>query len=225
MGLDYKVRRHPSRQELVAFAESLVDRRAAVPAPLAAHVRGCETCAHEANFIRASLEFTASASSLEPSEDLTAQILMQSRSVRVSRRPRRLAVAISGLKGLAYTGALAALAVVVFGALLGDPGVRPMDNRDMPAAAAREQAAVESLEKTVGDVRRLAAAVQSDADAPRDARELAQRRALTAMDADITAALSALERNPGCRRASGVVHANVTRQAEALRTLYVERSL
>jgi hypothetical protein len=44
-----------------------------------------------------------------------------------------------------------------------------------------------------------------------------------ALHADRTAALAALKRNPGCARASRLVTANLEREAQALRTLYVEQ--
>ena len=67
MNLEQTVLRHPARQELVAFAESLVDRSSRVSAFLAAHVNSCPRCTAEVRAIRASLEFTASASAPEPS--------------------------------------------------------------------------------------------------------------------------------------------------------------
>jgi len=225
MGLDYKVRRHPTRQQLVAYSECLVDGRTAIPAPLAGHVQRCPQCTREVRYIRASLEFTASAPDLEPSSDLTAQILLSARQARPARRPRRLATLWLGLKGLAFTTAMAAVTVVVFGAVLGDPGAPAEAAPATLARSADDSPSPEQLDRTASQVRKLAAAVRQPAPDGANPREWERRRALNAMDADLTAALNALARNPGCARASHIVHATVERQARTLRDLYADRSL
>lgn len=225
MGLDYRVRRHPTRQQLVAYAECLVDGRTAIPVPIAGHVQRCPQCTREVRLMRASLEFTASAPGLEPSNDLTAQILMGAKQERHTRRPRRLAVLWMGVKGLGFTAGMAAVAIVVFGAVLGDPGAGTADVAVATAETPAEEPSPEELGRAVSQVRKLAAAVRRPASNSADPREWERRRALNAMDADITAALDALERNPGCVRASHIVHANVERQARTLRDLYADRSL
>jgi hypothetical protein len=76
------------------------------------------------------------------------------------------------------------------------------------------------------EIHTLAAAVGSRPSVPRNLREWQQTRAVLALDADLAAARAALQRNPGCERASRVVNSNIQRQAQALKTLYyVERSL
>jgi len=225
MGLEHKVRRHPTRQQLVAYAECLVDGRTAIPVPIAGHVQRCPQCTREVRLMRASLEFTASAPGLEPSSDLTAQILLGAKQERNTRRPRRLAVLWMGVKGLTFTAAMAAVTIVVFGAVLGDPGVGAIVQAVAPAEARAQEPSPEDLGKTASQVRKLAAAVRNPALESANPREWERRRALNAMDADIAAALDALERNPGCVRASHIVHANVERQARTLRDLYADRAL
>jgi len=48
-----------------------------------------------------------------------------------------------------------------------------------------------------------------------------QRRAVELYSRDMHAALLALERNPGCVRASQIVHNSLERQIEGLRSLYL----
>ncbi len=225
MGFDYKVRRHPTRQQLVAYAECLVDGRTAIPVPIAAHVRRCPQCTREVRFMRASLEFTAAAPGLEPSSDLTAQILLGARQARNAHRPRRLAVLWMGIKGLTFTAAMAAVTIVVFGAILGNPGPATTGQATVVPEVKVHEPTPEDLVKTASEVRKLAAAVRRPDPLSARPREWERRRALNAMDADITAALDALRRNPGCVRASHIVHTNVERQARTLRTLYANRSL
>ena len=60
---------------------------------------------------------------------------------------------------------------------------------------------------------------------PPTLNELEHRRTASAISADIEAARAALARNPGCDRARRVVESNLQRQAQALKAVYVERSL
>jgi hypothetical protein len=84
----------------------------------------------------------------------------------------------------------------------------------------------EEIHKTAVEVSTLAEAVGSRGDTVRLSLEERQhRRTVLALDADLSAALVALRENPGCRRAGDLVNANLQRQAQALKKLYVERSL
>ncbi len=225
MGLDQKLRRHPTRYQLVAFTETVVDRNAPVSAALAAHVAACPMCAAEVKSIRASLEFAARASLLEPSSDLTAQILLKAKSKREAARGHRRTSAFGvALRALAFTSALAAAAVVVFGAAIGEPiSMKPLETALHQVSNAMPAADV--IQKAAAEVKALGAAMRTASSKPRSLKELEQRRAVSAMDADIAAAQAALQRNPGCVRATHIVNANIQRQAETLRNLYVERSL
>lgn len=228
MALNHTIRRHPFRHELVVFAETLVDRKSPVSAIMAAHVAACPACAAEVKSIRRSLEFAASAPRLEPSTDLTAQILRQAQKERnESQEHRRGAVVWAGCRGLAYAGLLAGIAVAVFHTALQETAPSTQAETVLAAQPASAEAApsTEALEKAAAEVRTLAAAIRFAADKPLTVREREHRRAVSAMDADIAAALGALQRNPGCVRATRIVSANLPRQAEALRTLYVERTL
>jgi hypothetical protein len=102
---------HPTRQQLLDHAESLALRGAPVSASLAGHVQRCARCRGEVARIRESIDVTAAAGPLEPSRDLTAQILLaaQQKQPRHGRwgtwlRPLRavmvvLAVVVAGAGG------------------------------------------------------------------------------------------------------------------------------
>lgn len=228
MSLDHKVILHPTRRQLVAYAESLVDRRAPISAALAAHLKVCSACAAEVKAIRASLEFTASAPDIEPSQDLTAQILRRAQLERNGHKAtcRRVSACGALARAVVFAGALAAMAVLVFGAAL---NAAPSPQSDAPAGsmhhAAVSASSQDTLQRTAEEVRTLAAAVRTVSDRPQTLREREHRRAAALLDADIAAARQALQRNPGCERAEAIVNANLQRQAETLRALYLERSL
>jgi hypothetical protein len=225
--IEPRVRRHPMRYQLVAYAESLVDHRAPVSAFLAVHVTACPRCSAEVRQIRASFEFTAMAGLLEPSQDLTAQILMRARHERQENAAHRRSPWWTACQSVVYGAALVAIAVLVFGMALRvstAPRLQPLLLADSPAADTLAPSA-ETLRKTASEIQALSAAVRFSANKPVSASEREHRRAVSAMDADISAAQNALKRNPGCVRATHVVNANLQRQAETLRRLYVERAL
>lgn len=218
------------RRQLVVYAESLVDPGVPVSAQIGAHVAQCHQCAEEVRAIRASLEFTAAAPGLEPSRDLTGEILRNARRERSAVQQQRRGVTRTGalLRGAAFFGAITAAAAMVFSLFLRE-AIPAQPQRMAPAStiasAAPALPSPETLQKTAAEVRALAAALRDAPDRAPSPLELRQRRAVQAMDADIAAALTALERNPGCVRASHIVNANLQRQAQALRNLYVERNL
>ena len=69
---------HPSKPELLAYAEGLVDGRG-ISTTTARHIKTCPVCSREAAEIRASIEFTASARQLDPAEDSISRILIAAR--------------------------------------------------------------------------------------------------------------------------------------------------
>ena len=230
MTLEERILRHPSRRQLMAHTEALIDGSAPVNAALAKHLAECDACHDEADGIRRSLKFVASAPALDPSSDLAAQILMNAAKTRrrTQRRNEKRSTIVGTLSGLACAAAIALIASVVFSAALSE--TTPPDTVNAAVVperhATESQPSPEQMQRTFAHVKALSAAVRfSPAQNAQSPRDLERRRAVSAMDADIAAAMSALERNPGCIRATHIVNANLKRQAETLRTLYVERTL
>jgi hypothetical protein len=232
MNLEQTVLRHPPRQELVAFAESQVDRSSLVSAFLAAHVNSCPRCTAEVRAIRASLEFASSASAPEPSGDLARQILAGAREVRLQApEPGRKhpSLALSIIRATVYVTATAALAVLTFGMAVnvGDNSTpsRPAFQSAPQVAQSPGTVSPESIRRKTGAIERLAAAVSRADSPPRTLREWERRRAVEGVSQDLSAAMAALERNPGCVRADEMVRTHLDRQVSGLRDLFVERTL
>ncbi|MBI2421523.1 MAG: hypothetical protein HYV27_01750 [Candidatus Hydrogenedentes bacterium] len=235
MKLEHKLQRHPFRYQLMAWAESHVNPGIPVPAAIAAHLAECPECAEEAREMRASLEFVALAPALEPSEELTSSILLHAKATRkaVAREARRNAAPMAALRGLGYAAALFLVTGLVFGAVLGNParetGQTEIQLTHAPMMITEEAdpgVSPESIRKANAEVRTLSAAVQVAARKQTQPPEIQQQiRNVSALDVDIAAAIKALERNPGCVRATHIVHANLKRQAETLRSLYKRQTL
>ena len=234
MNLEQTVLRHPPRQELVAFAESLVDRSSPVSAFLAAHVSSCPRCTAEVRAIRASLEIAASASASapEPSGDLARQILAGAREARLQTPEsarKKPSFAGSLFRAALYATATAALAVLTFGMAVntGDTGA-PSHPALRPAPQVAQTPGMvspESILRKAGAIKRLAAAVSRTDSPPRTLREWERRRAVEGVSQDLSAAMAAHERNPGCVRADEMVRTHLDRQVDGLRDLFVERTL
>jgi hypothetical protein len=222
-----------SKRSLLAHAESLVDDQRAVSAHAAAEIAGDPEAAAEVKAMRATLAAVKAADPLEPSSDLEARILMEARKVRqdLHREEAGRSNTLVAFRAAACAAGLVVVGAVVFATLLHEsdsPVTATAIERPaavQPMVAESDAPSPESIRKAASDVETLAAAVRDKAGANGSAAEQEQLRAVNAMDADISAALDALERNPGCVRAGHVVHSNLREQAETLRSLYVNRSL
>ena len=224
------MKRHPARYELFAYAESLVGQGAPVSARTAGHVVRCRACMEEVGAMRASLEFVAQAPEINPSEELAATILMSAQVARraAMARRQRWETLVTAVKGLACAAGVVVVAAVYFSMALtagaGEVSVA------YPAALTMSMARTapagdDAMSRIAEEVRTLASAVNTPSKTPPSIWEREHRRTVVALERDIAAALAALERNPGCTRAANLVTANLQRQADALRTLYIERSL
>jgi hypothetical protein len=230
---------HPRRRRLMVHAESLHGSAQPVSAALAAHVAACSSCRKEVNAMRGSLKTIASAASLEPSSEMTAQLLLRAkearsqkqrfwreRSLTVRRRPRW------------RTAAAGVAALLLFAGIVGGAGYQSALVQDNVQTAEKESAAKESAAKETAApepmatastafldaqtvvVRQLSAALNHGQGLTATPREWAKKRVVRAMDADVSAAMAALQRNPGCARAVQMARSGLEQQTTALRELY-----
>ncbi len=225
-----RIGRHPARRKLMLHAESLVDGQTPVSAQTAKHVAQCHGCRREVDSMRSSLDFIAGVPELEPTDEQAAAILLRASAERMARDERnKRNTTIAGLvKIVACAACIIAVATVYFNVVMGGHEQRPVSF----AAPVQESKTVtqnsmspEAIRQTTAEVQALAAAVRGGARNPRNLWERQHLRTVRVLDDDIAAAQAALERNPGCTRANEVVTANLQRQAQALRKLYVERDL
>jgi hypothetical protein len=222
--------KHPRKHELITYAESLEGKGGALSVKIGAHVAGCKACQAELDGMRGSLEFVHSAPELEPTADFTKQLLLAAQNERrlLQQRKGRQALA-SIVKGLSYAAGILVVGAVCFGAALTGG---PNDDMTVHAAVRRpDQAAADAglspevLRQAAAEVQTLVAALSFQPKTPTSPWEIEYRRAAQALGTDIEAARAALERNPGCARASQMIGSHLQRQAQTLKALYVERSL
>ncbi len=217
---------HPTRYELTEYAEALVDGKP-VPARIGGHVASCPSCKAQVSTLRESFTFLANAPLVDCAPGSAEQILATARQLRKTekRKGRFFRRAFVVTKTLACAACVVMVAAWVFTAALDEPGTSVFDNPN-PAASRLSTATApspEELQRKASEIRSLASAVNAQSDAPVSLWERQHRHMVVALHADRTAALAALKRNPGCVRASRLATANLEREAQALRTLYVEQ--
>jgi len=220
------MRRHPSPTDLMAYAEGLVDRCASFSIEIAAHVSACARCRAEVEAMGGSLRFAAEAAPLTPSDESAARILLAAQQTR-----RALPQVLPWARVWRPVRRVAALAAVM--ALVVTFGFRSVPRQGNPVAASMSQesepaslpAFSDRIREGAEEVQALAAAAAFPANRSQSDWERAQWRTVQELDLDIAEGLAALEHNPGCTRAGRVVSANLERQADTLRTLYIHREL
>lgn len=220
------MKRHPGKHELFAYAESLVDRRSALSAKTGGHLASCPACKTEVEGIRRSLTFLREAPELQPSNELTRRILLAAQSERRAMQARaRGPLPFRVLKAVAYAAAILVVSAVCFSAALNTSARAPEGYAAVATQPASPSLSPEAIRKATTEIQTLASAVNAPSKKAPNPWELERRRAVHALNDDLEAAKAALERNPGCQRASRLVDTNLQRQAQTLRDLYVDRSL
>jgi predicted anti-sigma-YlaC factor YlaD len=71
--------KHPTRTQLITYAEALVDGRGPIFSGIARHLTQCPQCSAEVEAICSSLRFLNSAPTVEPPKELALEILKRAR--------------------------------------------------------------------------------------------------------------------------------------------------
>lgn len=219
------MKRHPAKNELMLYAESLVARRP-ISAKIGGHVTACRQCTAEVEAIKKSLAFLREAPQCEPSAEFTRRLLLAARNERtVQRNRRRVSPFRQIARAFAFSAALGIVCIISYGIALSSLTAQNTNTISVSAAASAPAISPDAIRKAAAEIQVLISALSLPSDNPPSLSELEQRRTVQALHKDLQAAEAALERNPGCDRANKLVDQNLQRQAQALKALYVERSL
>ncbi len=221
---------HPRQNDLFEYTEGLVDGRATISAKIGRHVARCAACRENVAAIRQNLVMAQTAPALEPTAEFTANLLNAARNERIlqckaSRHPLASMWALG--KGSAYAATALLVAALSFHSALGtQSAATPVIVRDAPEMrVVASGPSPEEIRKATADVKLLTAAVARRQQSQVSLAAWQHLRAANALNADYSAALAALERNPGCVRALDLVRTSPVRQVQTLKRLYVEREL
>lgn len=209
---------HPSRADLLDFAELLELKTGQASASIHGHLAECAQCSAEVARARATFAITRHAAELEPSREWHAQTLLNARQVRGAGSR---SVLNSNRRAMVATSALVIFACVSVAAVQYTDVAT--DGSDIVGPSRAAVFSLDVLRQATPEERLLAPAVMNEA-GPATPWEASQHRAMHAWDAEIDEALEALESNPACVRAATLVNTNRERLGETLKVLYVERT-
>ncbi|HNZ47557.1 MAG TPA: hypothetical protein PLZ53_03435 [Candidatus Hydrogenedentes bacterium] len=228
MSSDSPILRHPSSIQLMEYAESLVDNDAPVCALIASHVSRCPECAAEVRAIRHTLKVSTLSQIPEAENSLVQAILLQARKEAAAdsaktERNRWFPV----LRGAACFAGIILLGMLSFSAALHEGSKAPSialqaEARPIPAPE-NGWNPVRPFHGSV--VQALAASVAGSGDGLSRSADAGYRRMVDFLDQDLDAATAALQRNPGCVRATQILDAEAKKRLEGLRTLFIDRTL
>src|SRR5690606_25943776 len=153
------MQRHPAKHELLAYAECAVNGQP-LSAQIGGHIARCRPCWDEVDAMRRTLRVASVGAGLEPSRDLTAQILLAAKKARSeeSRRQRRDRSVTAVVKTVGYAAALVLVSALWFGAA---SEARASAAEAAPAPSVELAAVVPSAE----ELRQAAAEIQTYAEA------------------------------------------------------------
>ncbi len=222
--------KHPTRTQLITYAEALVDGRGPIFSGIARHLTECPQCSAEVEAICSSLRFLNSAPKIEPPQELSLEILKRAReqkrkveqnSIPVKKHSKLLtAVCISIwliigyiLFGISYNPSL-------FENNSGSP------NRFIQMASPKAQPTIEkNKEKDVWHEIELLGSALTPVFRNSPGYSSRQLRSVSIIDRELESAQSALRKNPTCSRANEILQKGVRQKAELLRQIYLERVL
>jgi hypothetical protein len=220
--------RHPGKNELMAYAQSLTDDCSTISVRIAGHVAKCSECQVEVEAIRTTFRIAKLGGELNPNEESTLRILKAAREEReLLRQQPSHPTFWTAVKCVGYAAGILLVSGVCFGFALSPRSSSSVSgamiaSEDVGSAV---QLSPEALRRATEEIRALSAAVNAPSKNPPSALELERRKAVNALTKELEAARSALARNPGCERAMRVMDSNLQRQAQTLRALYADRSL
>lgn len=236
---------HPTSDTLFDFAEHIAAGRALPPGDAARHVESCNPCREEIELARRSILAVSAVAELTPSRSRTAGLLLAARNERrvVQARMVRRRRVVRVSKG--FSVAAAAVVTVQLAYNYGIAPNTPQSSRlDKPeislnatplktlrpiAAAVVDQPFGEPPSVTwnndgaTEDL--LRAAIVSQPAGLRSAHQERTLRKMKMLDADLDAAMKALEHNPALARAKTIVMTNSRQVTEELWDWYVKRPL
>jgi len=227
------MRFHPRKRDLFRHAEAMADGGMPINMEAQRHIASCTKCRETVNAIRESLAFCTDARPLEPSEALTSQILAAAREERANvHAPRRLRHVVgTWAQGMTGFITVCILAGITFQLAATEPRENQQASAlaqprvDAPPSMMAEGITPEAIRRASSDFHELAAVLETPAADRQSIDEWRHRRTAMALNSDLSEALAALQRNPGCIRASQLATASLQRQVDTLKSLYVERTL
>lgn len=229
---------HPTRSQLIQYAEALVEGKGPIYSGIARHLKQCTQCASEVDAICTSLRFCHTRGIVvEPPKELTLAILNKTKQQRrqIEYLPRRY-------QRFSTIGALVCILTwVIIGLLLlwryedtvvkgvelsKNPVRKPPFDRVYPLREDKSGSVMGRRDKI--DMKKeleiLGSVLQPLLEYSRGKSD-SRLHYMAIIDKDLQSAEYALKRNPGCSRAQELMERRMREKAEVLKWLYWERVL
>jgi len=222
--------KHPTRTQLITYAEALVDGKGTIFSGIARHLTQCPQCSAEVESICSSLRFFNSAPTIEPPKELALQILKRAKEQK--KQDEQTAISVKR-----HSPVLVVLCVLVWMALgyfLFVTGYNPSAQSDL---IGKQNISVEmpiqitkttiekDTEKNIWHEIELLGSALSPLFQNSNGYSSYQMKFVSVIDQELESAQNALRKNPGCPRANEILHKGVRQKAELLKQLYLERVL
>ncbi len=222
--------KHPTRTQLITYAEALVDGRGPIFSGIARHLTQCPQCSAEVESICSSLRFFNSTPTIEPPQELTLQILKRAREQKKQNEQTSIPVK-------RHSPVLVVLCVLVWltlGYFLFVVGYNPsVQNNfigkqnihaEMPTQITKTTTEKET-EKNVWHEIELLGSALSPLFQNSKGYSSYQMKFVSVIDQELESAQTALRKNPGCPHANEILQKGVRQKAELLKQLYLDRVL
>ncbi len=222
--------KHPTRTQLITYAEALVDGRGPIFSGIARHLTQCPQCSAEVDAICASLRFLNSAPKIEPPKELTLEILKRAREQKNKIKQTKIPIK-------KHSHMLIAVCVsiwLIIGYVLFGVSYKPllhensMSRPDIPIQIASpkiQEPSNKTEEKDVWNEIELLGSALSPIFRNNTGYLSRQLRSVSIIDRELESAHTALRKNPTCSRANEILQKGVRQKAELLRQIYLERVL
>ncbi len=222
--------KHPTRTQLITYAEAFVDGRGPIFSGIARHLTECPQCSAEVEAICSSLRFLNSAPKIDPPKELTLEILKKVREQKKKIEQNSIPVK-------KHSKLLVAVCVsiwLIIGYILFGVSYNPSlykntsgsSNISVQMASSEVQPTGEkNKENDVWHEIELLGSALSPVFRNSPGYSSRQLRSVAIIDRELESAQSALRKNPTCPRANEILQKGVRQKAELLRQIYLERVL
>jgi len=222
--------KHPTRTQLITYAEALVDGRGPIFSGIARHLTQCPQCSAEVEAICSSLRFLNSAPKIEPPKELALEILKRAREQKKKMEQNTLPVKKhSRVLVVVCVSTWLMVGYILFGVsynpTLFDNTTGKMSITVQMASPKMQTPVEKSMEKDVWHEIELLGSALSPVFRNNTGYFSRQLRSVSIIDRELESAQTALRKNPNCPRANEILQKGVRQKAELLRQIYLERVL
>ncbi|HOL18985.1 MAG TPA: hypothetical protein PLT82_07510 [Candidatus Hydrogenedens sp.] len=222
--------KHPTRTQLITYAEVLVDGKGPIFSGIARHLSQCPQCKAEVDAICASLKFFDSAREVEPPKELTLEILKRAKEQRKqieiiptpSRRNSPIFISICVLIWLILGYYLFVEHYPTINAVSTPENINTFAKiTTQVTKPTREKDVTRDLKHEIEVLGSALSPLLQNA----QGYSIYPLKSVSVIDQELESAQVALRKNPGCPRANEILQKAMKEKAELLKQIYLDRML